>query len=165
MTIDALLDDVIRREGGYVHHPADRGGCTHYGITLATLAEWRRQPVSCDDVRQLTLAEAREVYRRRYVQAPGFDRVTDPALQALLVDYAVHSGPRRAVEALQRAVGATVDGRLGPQTLAALDRVGPEITQRAVLRLRGEHLAALLQADPTQRVFAAGWLRRLLEFV
>lgn len=165
MTIEALLDDVIRREGGYVDHPADRGGCTKYGITLATLAAVRQHPVHCGDVQALTLEEARAIYRRRYVQAPGFDRVTDPALQALLVDYGVHSGPRRAVEALQRAVGATVDGRLGPQTLAALDRVGPEIAQRAVLRLRGEHLAALLQADPSQRVFAAGWLRRLLEFV
>ena len=26
--IDALIDDLIAREGDYVHHPADRGGPT-----------------------------------------------------------------------------------------------------------------------------------------
>lgn len=35
MTIDDLIDAVIDREGGYVHHPADRGGPTRWGITEA----------------------------------------------------------------------------------------------------------------------------------
>ncbi len=33
--IDALIDDLIAREGDYVHHPADRGGPTRWGITEA----------------------------------------------------------------------------------------------------------------------------------
>ena len=165
MTVERVLDDVLRREGGYVDHPADRGGCTNYGITLDTLAGWRGAPVTCDDVRQLTQHEARQIYRRLYVEGPGFLHVTDEPLRALLVDYAVHSGPRRAVRALQRAVGVTTDGRLGPSTLAALGRVGADVVTRAVLRMRGEHLADLLQRDPSQRVFAAGWVRRLVEFV
>ena len=33
--IDELIDDVIEREGGYVNHPADRGGPTNWGITEA----------------------------------------------------------------------------------------------------------------------------------
>ena len=34
-TIDEFIDDVIAREGGYVDHPADRGGPTRWGITEA----------------------------------------------------------------------------------------------------------------------------------
>ena len=30
-----LIDELIEREGGYVNHPADRGGPTRFGITEA----------------------------------------------------------------------------------------------------------------------------------
>lgn len=35
MNIEQYLDDLIKREGGYVNNPADRGGATKYGITEA----------------------------------------------------------------------------------------------------------------------------------
>ena len=164
MTSEDVITEVIRREGGYVDHPSDRGGPTHYGITLKTLAAWRGQPVTEDDVLALTETEARQIYRREYIERPGLDQIADPLLRGLLVDYAVHSGPRRAIEELQRVSGVTVDGKLGPQTLSAVAVKGAESLRRGVLRARGRYLARLL-SDPSQRVFAAGWLNRLMEFV
>ena len=35
MQIDSLIDEVIDREGGYVNHPADKGGPTRWGVTEA----------------------------------------------------------------------------------------------------------------------------------
>ena len=35
MNIEQYLDELIKREGGYVNNPADRGGATKYGITEA----------------------------------------------------------------------------------------------------------------------------------
>ena len=35
LAIDALIDAVIDREGGYVNHPADRGVPTRWGVTEA----------------------------------------------------------------------------------------------------------------------------------
>ena len=35
MNIEQFLNELIRREGGYVNNPADRGGATKYGITEA----------------------------------------------------------------------------------------------------------------------------------
>ena len=32
---ERLIDDLIEREGGFVNHPADRGGATCFGITEA----------------------------------------------------------------------------------------------------------------------------------
>ena len=139
MTTGEILDEVLRREGGYVDHPHDRGGPTHYGITRATLAGWRKAAVTAEDVQRLTEAEARAIYQRQYVEAPGFDQIVDPRLRALLVDYGVHSGPRRAIMDLQRAAGVTVDGTIGPQTLAAVDLAGFDLP---VLAPSDEELAA-----------------------
>ena len=33
--VDTLIDGLIEREGGYVNHPADKGGPTCFGITEA----------------------------------------------------------------------------------------------------------------------------------
>jgi lysozyme family protein len=168
VTVDKLLADLIVTEGGYIDHVADKGGCTKWGITRETLADWRGMTVAqitCDEIARLTIDEAKMIYRVRYVEAPGFTHIRDERLRALLVDFGVHSGPRRAIKALQLAVGVESDGVIGPNTLAGIERVGVDLAYRQVLQQRGELIADLLQRDPSQRVFAAGWLRRLMAFI
>ena len=170
MTIDAILDDVIRREGRrFTSDPADRGGPTKFGITQATLSAWRGSQVTADDVRRLAEAEARDIYQRRYVEGPGFDTLPDP-LRAQVVDDGVLSGPRTAVRDLQRAstLGGeriAVDGRLGPQTRAAVERCGARVTHARLIQVRAERIARLVQRDPAQARFLRGWLRRVTAFV
>lgn len=167
MTVDDVLDGVLRREGGYVHHPQDRGGPTHRGITLQTLREWRYPGVATqEDLRQLTEEEARRIYRRIYVEAPGYaETIQNPRLLALVVDYAVHSGPGRATKALQRALGVTDDGILGARTAAALARAQDDpAVYRRLLADRLKHLVRLVLDDATQRPFLDGWINRWVEF-
>lgn len=40
MDVEILIDELIEREGGYVSHPADRGGPTMFGITEAEARAW-----------------------------------------------------------------------------------------------------------------------------
>lgn len=166
-SIEQILDDILRREGGYVNHPADRGGPTKFGITAQTLGEWRRlgRAASAEEVRALTEEEARAIYRQRYLVEPGFEAITHPALLALLVDSAVHSGPKRAVQWLQTALGVTADGVIGPKTRAALAQADPGALYAKVLGQRLRHLGRLITQDPKQSAFAAGWMNRLAEFV
>ena len=164
MTIDQILADVIRREGGYVHDPADRGGPTKYGITQRTLRAWRERPVTAADVRELTQDETRAIYRRRYVDDPGFAMLTEP-LRTQVIDDGVLSGPRQAVRDLQRAIGGVrVDGTLGPKTRAALRHRGARLVHARLIQTRSVRLGRIIQRDPTQARFIAGWLTRTTAF-
>ena len=151
-TIDTILDEIIRREGGYVHHPADRGGPTNFGITAQTLGGWRKlgRPATAAEVQALTEMEARDIYRQQYITGPGFEAITHPALLHLLVDAGVHSGPKRAVQWLQAVLGVTADGVIGPKTRAALAAADQGVLYGKVLGQRLRHLGRLITNDPRQ---------------
>ena len=166
-TIDTILDEIIRREGGYVNHPADRGGPTNFGITAQTLGSWRKlgRPATATEVQALTETEARAIYRQRYITGPGFEAITHPTLLHLLVDTGVHSGPKRAVQWLQSALDVTADGVIGPKTRSALAVADQDVLYGRVLGQRLRHLGRLITNDPKQSAFAAGWMNRMAEFV
>ena len=168
--LDALLDSLLMHEGGYVAHAADRGGPTKYGITQATLSAWRGRPAGPDEVARLEADEARAIYRARFFEEPGIDRLPS-ALQEVMLDAAVHMGRVRAIRLLQRLLAAAVgdvggiDGIIGPRTIAAAERLAARLGPRAaalLLLLRALDLERLIAADPAQRVFARGWQNRLV---
>jgi lysozyme family protein len=153
---EASLALVLKSEGGFVNHPSDPGGATNLGITRGTLAAYRGHPVTVDDVRTLSRAEAAAIYRANY-----WDKVRGDELPAGLdyqtFDYAVNSGPARAVMALQDSLGVAPDGRIGPLTIkaAAVAKV-PDVI-RAVTRER----MAFLRRLSTWPVFGRGWTSRV----
>ena len=163
--VDALIARVIQREGGFVDNPADRGGATCWGITIVTLREWRRTPISLADMENLTVEEAEQIYKTKYFTAAGFDRVADPELQEFLFDFAVNSGVEAASEALQSAIGADPDGVLGELSFAALAAVTNYAALfYAVKSKRYELLMGFIGAHHEQSVFATGWKNRIQPF-
>ena len=161
-----VIDRVIEREGGFVNDPDDRGGATKFGITRATLAWYRQREVTIREVEQLTLDEARAIYDRRYWTGPRISRIPYAALAELVFDCAVNHGPRQAIRWLQAALGGVaVDGIIGAETLAALDRADLEAVRRDVLRRRIIFFGKLISSNPAQGKFAHGWLKRVAEFV
>lgn len=154
MTVDALIEDVLTR---------DRGGSTKFGITKATLSRWRGRAMTTADVKALDVGEARDIYMVLYVSQPGFLDIAEP-LRTQLVDFGVHSGPAQAVRALQRVLGVTDDGILGPVTRAAL--AGQNVAQvaREVWQARVRYLAHVIAVRPTTSgPFVDGWLNRCFE--
>lgn len=178
MDVDALIDEVIGREGGYSNHPADKGGATRWGITEAVA----RAHGFAGDMRSFPREEAVAVYRRIYWLRPALDRVAAhaPSLAAELFDTGVNMGPGVASGFLQRALNALnrgasdyadipVDRRIGPRTLAALgrfiDRRGPggeSVLLKAVEALQGERYLALAEQRPANEAFLYGWLANRL---
>lgn len=162
---ESIIDDVIRREGGYVNHPSDKGGPTKFGITQATLSQWRRKPVTAHDVEIMSEAEARQIYRANYVQAPHFDAIGDPDVQALVVDCAVLHGAGRAARWLQEALGVPADGAIGARTVAAMAAAHWADIRKGINARRLMFLADLVAGKPDQLVFLRGWIRRAVEFL
>jgi len=132
-----------------------------------TLGAWRQlgRPATAAEVQALTKDEARAIYRQQYITGPGLDVITHPGLLHLLVDSGVHSGPKRAVQWLQVALGVTADGIIGPKTRAALAAADQSVLYSKVLGQRLRHLGRLITNDPKQSAFAAGWMNRIAEFV
>jgi lysozyme family protein len=134
---DACMPFIFKAEGGYADNPADPGGPTNFGITLATLRAYQSDPnLTADDIKKLTPAVAKEIYRTAY-----WNRMQCGSLPAGLdlevFDFGVNSGPAESVKTLQRLVGVTQDGSVGPITLAAVAQfnVGDLIGRFAQARL------------------------------
>ena len=179
LTIDTLIDALIDREGGFVSHPADRGGPTCFGITEAVARAHGYRGA----MRALPRQEAAAIYRRLYWLRPRFDQVAEraPRVAAELFDTGANMGPGVAATFLQRALTAlnrnskdypdlVPDGRVGPATLAALDafldvrekRAGETVLLRALEALQGERYLRLAEKRPANEAFLYGWLANRL---
>ena len=175
MDVDELIDELIEREGGYVSHPADKGGPTRFGITEAVARAHGYRGA----MKQLPREEAAGIYRRLYWLRPKLDHVARRAarIAAELFDTGINMGPSVAVTFLQRALTAlnrngadypdlTPDGRIGGRTLEALDafmaargRAGGEtVLLRALEALQGERYLRLAERRPANEAFLYGWL-------
>ena len=173
--VDGLIEALIEREGGYVHHPADKGGPTCFGITEAVA----RAHGYGGAMRRLPRSDAAAIYRRLYWLRPRFDQVAkrSPRVAGELFDTGVNMGPAVAATFLQRALTAlnrggsdypdlVPDGRIGPVTLAALDSFlaargqasGERVLLRALEALQGERYLRLAERRPANEAFLYGWL-------
>lgn len=86
--LSRALEFTLRWEGGYVNNPHDPGGATKYGISQRAFPDL--------DIENLTLEQAKEIYRTKYWEAiQGDERPFSEAVA--IFDFAVHSGVYRAL--------------------------------------------------------------------
>jgi lysozyme family protein len=120
---EQCLAEVLKQEGGYPDDKRDPGGATNLGVTLHTLAAWRKvEPWTAlgkEAVKALGEDEAAGIYRSLYWQRCNCDALP-VGIDLALFDYAVNSGPVRAIKSLQGKCRLVQDGPVGPKTIAAL---------------------------------------------
>lgn len=112
---DTIFERLMLHEGGYVNHPNDPGGETMYGVTKRVAQAhgyW-------GDMRKLPKSLAKQITEKSYYNAVKGDQL-DRLIAWQLTDAAYNHGPKQAVKFLQRAVGASADGLIGPRTLEAV---------------------------------------------
>ena len=177
-TIDRIIDDVLKAEGGFVDDPTDAGGATNYGISLRYAKGIGLDldgdgDTDRDDIVLVTPETARKLYLHDFYYEPRLDKLP-PELQPQMVDFAVNCGAPKAIEALQRTLNRRFgcdlieDGRMGPSTRVAAERscadfgwvrVNNDLVDARVLYYR-----AIVNTKPAQAKFLAGWTKRAEEF-
>lgn len=166
-----IINHTMGLEGGVSDHAADKGGLTKYGITQAT---WSAAGYP-GAVSAATPEQARAIYMKNYIQQPGFAPIVDisDAVCAELFDTGVNMGPVWATRFLQRALNAlrtsgsslTVDGKMGPASLAALKdylksrpKDGESNLLKALNSLQAVRYIEIVENNPSQKAFINGWL-------
>lgn len=154
---ERALGLVLQHEGGWSNNPADPGGATMKGVTQAVYDDYRHSiGAPARTVREIEDAELHAIYRSGY-----WDRIKGDDLPAgvdyATFDAAVNSGPGRGAKWLQHALLVTLDGAIGPQTIAAAKAADPVRTIDAMCDLRLEFLRGL----GTWPTFGRGWQRRV----
>lgn len=159
-----IIEEIRRFEGGYNRITEDRGGATKYGITQSTLSAWRNAQATPQDVQGLTEDEAIAIYWERYMERYA-NLTANEMLLRLLFDSAIQHGNVQATKMMQRAIRATDDGIIGPETRNAMRHAEPGAIYYQVLAQRARFYADILQHHPEQRIFAAGWINRVAYFI
>jgi lysozyme family protein len=151
------LAALLVHEGGYSNHPADPGGPTNWGITLADARRYWKGDAAADDVRRMPQSVARKIYRERYWNALRCDDL--PAgVDYAVFDYGVNSGVGRAGKVLRRVLG--LPDNTSAVTDAVIGAANNADAVRTVSAICAERMAFLKRLK-TFGVFGRGWTRRV----
>lgn len=183
--VDSLLPYILKFEGGFVNDPADAGGATNKGVTIAT---WRQVGYDKDgdgdidvaDLKMLTNADVRNrVLKPAFWDRWKADRIKSQGVANILVDWVWGSG-KHGIVIPQCLLGVVSDGIVGEKTLAAVNAADPrqlfdtifearkkflhDITNQSIARYERKIGRKATEAElkkHTNKRFIKGWLNRL----
>ena len=166
--VELLAPKILKWEGGFVNDPKDAGGATNKGVTIAT---WKQcgydkdgdGDIDVDDLKKLTLSDATMVLKRYYWDRWQADKIKNQSVANILVDWVWASGVH-GIKIPQRILGVTVDGKVGNQTIAAVNAAEPSELFKQLWLARKDFLNGIVQRNPSQKRFIKGWLNRLNDF-
>lgn len=150
MDFETAFDKVVGHEGGYNNIGRDPGGETKFGIS--------KKSYPLEDIRNLTLARAREIYKRDFWDWCHTEDL-HPGLRHFYFDSAVNCGRGWAVSELQRSLGLIPDAVFGPKTYAAVKAASPHHILRTMFVAR----SLVYALSPNDSYFGAGWYGRLYD--
>ena len=185
--VDVLLPFILRWEGGYANAPADTGGATNKGVTIAT---WKQCGYDKDgdgkiDVKDLKLISNDDVRNR--VLKPLFwdrwkaDEIHSQKIANILVDWVWGSG-KHGIVIPQRILGVKPDGIVGAKTISAVNFADPNQLFNAIYNARAKFLKDIVAQSVaayerkkgrkatnaekmrfTKQRFLNGWMKRLAD--
>ena len=137
---------------GYSCIAEDAGGETKFGVAKNANPDL--------NIKTLTLNQAMEVYYNRYWKPLGCENY-ESILAINMFDAATNHGIGAAAKMLQKAVGATPDGQIGPKTIAAIKQFKAQDLCDIILQSREQLFQSIVSRKPEQAKFLKGWLNRI----
>lgn len=156
----ACLADVLVHEGGYTADRRDPGNWTGGKVGAGELKGTKKGIAAASyphlDIKNLTDAKIGEIYEANYWRKIRGDEL--PAgVDLSAMDYSVNSGVSRSAKELQRVVGVTVDGRVGPATVLATKAMDA----RTVIKGHCARRMSFLRSLAIWNTFGKGWSTRV----
>lgn len=163
-TVEKWLGRIFQSEGGLSMRPEDPGNWTGGKVGIGELRGTKYGIASNTyphtDISNLTMAEAANIYIRDYLSPLRADQMADGVAFQLL-DFAVNSGPSRAIKGIQWALRVPADGIIGPVTLAALARRSESDLVMLTMAYRLDFMANLSNWKDAGR----GWAHRIADML
>lgn len=165
--VHKLENFILKWEGRWANDPADTGGATNMGVTLAT---WRAYgydkdgdgDIDEDDLRLITEEDAIERILKPYFwDAFLADSISNQSVANICVDWGWGSGTKKAIRKVQRLLGVTVDGIVGRQTLAAINNADQRDLFNRIKAARLAFVEAVAKNEPQKKKFLRGWKNRI----
>ncbi len=162
MNFEQAFERLIGHEGGYSIDRNDpgnwTGGKVGKGLLKGTKFGLAANTYPNLDIKNITIVEAKEIYKRDWWDKLGADQL-HPAIVYQLWDFAVNAGKSRAVKELQQVGGVQDDGIIGPKTIAAIKSMD---VNDVLLKLSAERLK-FYTSLPTWERWGKGWTNRVAD--
>lgn len=160
MNFDRAFELVIGHEGGYTDNRSDPGNWTGGKVGVGTLKGTKFGIAANSypklDIKNLTINEAKAIYKRDYWDRIQADKLPS-GLRFHVFDMAINSGISRGVKILQKTVGTTEDGVIGPKTIAASNAMN---VYHAVSVYNANRISFYTSLG-TFSTFGKGWMNRV----
>lgn len=154
---DRSLEMLLHHEGGFVNHPKDPGGVTNLGVTKKVYEKWVGREVSVDEMKALTPSDVAPIYKKNYWdKLKGDDPMMPSGLDFAAFDWGVNSGTGRPAKVIQRYIGATQDGAIGPKSLTLVAENDPS----KIIQYLYEQRQKFYEGLKHFKTFGKGWTRR-----
>lgn len=167
---DSFFDRAVRHEGKICEDvPGDNGGPTKWGITLGRYCDVIGVPTPERGTAAFEKHKAglfalseeaiRNIYRHSYWDAVRADELRS-GLDLMTVDFALNSGPARAVKLMQKLMGNKQTGKMDDETLREANGWHTTELIDIYMDAREDFLNGIVAKNPKQRKFLRGWLNR-----
>ena len=164
---DKAFQAMIANEGGYKLHSVagDRGGQTYAGIARNMHPSWDGwKIIDAGDMQNLRLSQlVRDFYFDKFWSPVKGDQIAEQETAQSIFDFAVNAGVQVAAKLAQITVGTVPDGRIGPATLEAINKLPAPVfaTKYAIAKIA--RYAEICNRDKSQSKFLLGWINRTLK--
>jgi len=163
---DEAVAQVLLAEGGLLISDSEHGGGANFGVSLLVLQEFRKNPaLTLEDLKALTVDEAKTIYRSMYWDRIGGDRIKGRLTAIAALDQAVNRG----VAGLRAALIQTLSRRYfipleDDATFALLTEKLNQIEDRSFFRrfvcdIQHAYVDMAMR-DPAKLKWLKGWLVR-----